>query len=121
MRNITVDLTADPDRVPAEAPYNTFQLTCSAEEIESQDSLTFQIQWMRETGPDEVETVTEDSQTIIETSGTDPESVLTATRTETGQYVFYCNVEYLYDGEVIISATSNYQDVNVVGKTVIII
>ena len=105
VRNITVDLTADPDRVPAEAPYNTFQLTCSAEEIASQDSLTFQIQWMRETGPDEVETVTEDSHTIIEISDTDPEGVLTATRTEPGQYVFYCNVVYLYDGEVIISAT----------------
>ena len=107
-------LTADTDRLPDVSPYNTFQLTCSGQRVES---LSFQVIWCREIGPGNVETVTaSDSDTEIETLDTEPLSVLTATRTETGQYVFYCEVVYFYDEEYVGSATSISVGVTIVGK-----
>ena len=108
-----VSLTAQTESVPNVPPYNAFELTCQADSL---SSLPFQFRWVRETGPEQEETVTADSQTMIDTSDTEPVSVLTATRTEPRQYVFYCEVVYLYEGEEVTSATSNYQDVTVTSK-----
>lgn len=102
----SVSLTAQYDSVPAEEPYNTIQLTCESDRPEVVDSIAFEVQWIRETGPAEQRPVVEDSTTSIETDASDPISVLTATRTSPGQYVYYCEIDYLYDGTSVASASS---------------
>lgn len=110
-----MSLTARSDQVPNVSPYNTFELTCRAEEEDYLSSFSLQVRWVRETGPEQEETVVEDSQTSIETSDTEPVSVLQATRTQPGQYVFYCEVIYLYEGDEVTSGVSNYEDVTITG------
>ena len=112
---LLVALTAESDRVPNVSPYNTFELTCRAEEEDYLSLLSFQIRWVRETGAEEEETVNPDSQTTIETSDTEPVSVLRATRSQPGQYVFYCEVIYQYEEEEVALGVSDYQDVTVSG------
>jgi hypothetical protein len=114
---LLVSLTAESDRVPNVSPYNTFELTCRAEEEDYLSLLSFQIRWVRETGAEEEETVNPDSQTTIETSDTEPVSVLRATRSQPGQYVFYCEVIYQYEEEEVALGVSNYQDVTVSGPS----
>lgn len=114
----SVSLTTQYDSVPAEVPYNTFQLRCEASLPDDLVTPSFNIQWIRETGPAEQTMVTADSTTTITTSDTEPLSVLTTTQAMPGQYVYYCVVDYLYDGETVASAESNYESVTVRGKKV---
>ena len=110
-----MSLTAESDIVPNVSPYNTFELTCRAEVEDYLNQLSFQIRWVRDTGTEEEETVTPDSQTTIQTSNSQPVSVLRATRTQPGQYVFYCEVIYQYEEEEVAFGVSNYENVTVTG------
>lgn len=112
---IPITLTTEHTSVPSVAPYNTFQLTCQANVPDYLASLPFELQWIRETGPEQEEPVTPDSTTSIFTSNTGPVSILNATRTTPGQYVYYCEVQYLYGEEVVACASSTSNGVTVTG------
>lgn len=113
--SIPITLTTEHSSVPSVAPYNTFRLTCEADVPGYLDSLPFEFQWIRETGPEQKQPVTPDSTTSIFTSNAVPVSVLTATRTTPGQYVYYCEIQYLYGEEVVANASSTTNGVTVTG------
>ena len=113
--SIPITLTTEHTSVPSVAPYNTFRLTCEADVPGYLDSIPFEFQWIRETGPEQEQPVSPDSTTSIFTSNAVPVSILTATRTTPGQYVYYCKIQYLYGEEVVAYAFSTTNGVTVTG------
>ena len=105
--------------MPGVPPYNTFQLTCESDSPEYLESVSFEIRWIRETGPDQQQIVTSDDDlTTIETSLVDskPVSVLTVSQAIPAQYVFFCEIEYRNGEDLIAYGSSNYSDVTVSGN-----
>ena len=112
-------MSTESDRVPGVPPYNTFQLTCESDSPEYLESVSFEIRWIRETGPDQQQIVTSDDDlTTIETSLVDskPVSVLTVSQATPAQYVFFCEIEYRNGEDLIAYGSSNYSDVTVSGN-----
>ena len=114
--SIPIMLTTESDSIPSVPPYNTFQFTCEADVPALLGSVPFELQWFRETGPEQQQPVSPDSSTSIETSDTEPVSVLTATRSSPGQYVYYCEIRYLSGDDVVAFASSISNGVTVTGK-----
>ena len=93
--------------VPSVSPFNTFQFVCNAFPPEFLDSYAYEFRWTREIGPRQEQPVIPDSTTQIDTSDTEPVSVLTTTQTTPGQYVYYCEIDYLYSEDVVLASTSS--------------
>ena len=115
--SIPITLTAEPDTVPSAPSYNTYSLTCEANPPDFLN-YPFEFQWIRIAGSDSEEIITPDSSTTIETSATEPVSILRTSQMIPGQYEYYCTVQFLYGDEVVASDTSISITVTVTGNVV---
>ena len=113
---LTLSLTANTTRLPNVAPYNTFNLTCSATSRVERMSVALpkKFQWRRRYGPDTTGLMLLSSNATIQIQDGDnlnqptSSSMLTVTEDIPRDYWYHCQVDLDLSADNIFSFTDIY-------------